>query len=119
MDLVVTTAYAEPQLAILLNEGGLIFSPRVDHPILGGPTSVKAADLDGDGRQDLVVAAGELLAFRNLGAGKFGAPLHFSAGDAVLGLQVGDLSGEGRTDVVATNSGTDMVSVLINTCSPE
>ena len=76
-----------------------------------GLTAIDAGDLDQDGRPDLVVltAKGEVLVLRNTGAGTFTRedvqltePVSGCHGYAV---QVRDLDGDGRADIVASFSG--------------
>ncbi len=43
-------------VSVLLTNGNGTFAPKVDYPAGYGPSSVTAADLNGDGRIDLAVA---------------------------------------------------------------
>ncbi len=45
-------------LAVLINQGGGVFGAPAIYPGLQGPTSVAIADVDGDGKNDLVSADG-------------------------------------------------------------
>ncbi len=103
------------------------FTPRQDFPAGAKPDSVALADLNGDGRPDLVVG--------NEGAGKvsvllnetspgssttnLAAPVGFAVGgENPSSVTTADLNGDGRPDLVATNSGDGTVSVLLNTTAP-
>jgi len=102
-------------------EGGRIipasFKPRFD--ILLDPTAgndlhgLAAADLDGDGWNDLLVTESSLASvsiFRNLGSGgnlsaaSFATKFPLAGSGAVNGLFTFDLDGDGKLDVVSTNA---------------
>jgi hypothetical protein len=78
-----------------------------------GSASVAVADLNGDGKPDLVVAsilAGPLTVLLGNGDGTFQPAV--GVGGAAFSVAVGDLNGDGKPDLVVTNlSGT--VGVLL------
>lgn len=100
--------------------GGLV-NP-VQYPIgtVGeNPLRVKAADLDGDGNLDLLIADRRLTVLRGTGTGDFFSPVDFAIGNGAVALAVGDLNGDGRPDVVTANqlrsvTGSDGITVLLN-----
>jgi len=75
---------------------------------------VSAADLDGDGRPEILIAGdreggsgertGRLTVFRNLGGGNFGPPEDYAIGPYAASIVVGDLNDDGKTDIVAATS---------------
>jgi hypothetical protein len=71
-----------------------------------GSSGVALADLDNDGRSDIVLAtaSGVALLYRD-DAGGFGPALMLPAGLRTQGVAVADLDGDGRTDIVAANAG--------------
>ncbi|HUQ62427.1 MAG TPA: VCBS repeat-containing protein [Acidimicrobiales bacterium] len=72
---------------------------------LDGAQSVKAVDVDGDGKHDLVSSATMgLVALKGLGAGTFAPPVVITPQRQVE-VEVGDVTGDGRRDLV-TCSGT-------------
>src|SRR4030095_15519824 len=71
------------------------------------PAHVKAGDVEGDGRRDIVVSHGggtEIEHFKNLGSFTFAAPDAVTPYGWPLGLQLGDLNRDGRADLLYTES---------------
>lgn len=82
------------------------------------PVRVAAADLNGDGRDDLVVAnAGsqDVSVFLSRPFGGYLPPQRLPAGGGVAALQLVDLDGSGTIDIVTGNARSGDVSVLLNT----
>ncbi len=90
------------------------------------PQSVTVGELNGDGKLDLVVAnynsdtVSVLLNTTAPGAAtpSFAAKEDFATGSNPSSVTVGDLNGDGKLDLVVANSGSDNVSVLLNTTAP-
>jgi hypothetical protein len=110
------------QVAIMLSTGlGGFFRPSPAMPVgpatgaAALPRGIAARDVDGDGRQDVLVASEELrqvLFFRGLGDGSLAAGVGSGTTHRPASLQVGDVNGDGRVDVV-TGSYLDVsLSVL-------
>jgi len=117
-DLMVTGG---PYLDVLLNNGDGTLAAPVHNEIAVSAGNVVIADLDGDGDNDLVVAAaGEGVAvLSNQGGGSFAAARTYPAGYMPSGLALGDLDGDGKPDlaVVSYDSGgpgNNNLSVLLN-----
>jgi hypothetical protein len=71
-------------------------------PGLSAPPNVVVADVDGDGRPDiLAVASGRLVVARNDGTGRFLPPDTIASGTGRFA--VGDFDGDGRPDVAFAN----------------
>jgi hypothetical protein len=79
--------------------------------------SVAVGDINGDGKQDLVlsaeeveastVATGGILTLTGNGDGTFNAPALIGSGNFLWGLQLADMNNDGNLDIVATLYGTN------------
>ena len=78
----------------------------------GDTTVFKAADLDGDGDQDILLGrrtisgngmTGPMLLLRNLGAAGLAPPVPIGGNHATYDLEVGDFDGNGMLDVFQVN----------------
>jgi hypothetical protein len=102
------------------------FAPPVVFAIGGGGDSIYAltlADLDGDGRLDIVVANRNfniVSIFQNLSSpgslttGSFGTRVDLSVPGVPSGLAVADLDGDGKPEIVTANNNSSSVSILQN-----
>jgi hypothetical protein len=103
---------------VFLNAGGGSFGAGTPFLLNGlNANSIVAADLDGDGDQDLATAnedSNDVSLLRNTGAGAFGAPQIVGVGTQPGQVVAADLDGNGATDLVTTNTGSGDVTVLLN-----
>jgi FG-GAP-like repeat/HYR domain len=82
------------------------------------PSAVAAADLNGDGANDLAVAnnlSDNVAILLGNGSGGMGAPVTRAVGSAPAAVAVGDLDGDSRPDLAVANRLSANVSVLLAT----
>ncbi len=104
--------------------GWIHMKPRVQVSTGAIMQDVVLSDIDGDGRPDIVAAAGSANAvrvYRNISAGgsitlaSFDAGVNFVVGNNPQGIAVGDIDGDGKPDVVAANMDGNTIGILRNT----
>lgn len=111
---------AEPTVGVFLGRGRGLFAAMTRRPTCGGPNGIARADLDNDGRQDLVVICGvteSIQILKGAGDGTFTVLAEISIGateSTPAGLAVGDLNGDARPDIIVAAAGNDVVSVRLN-----
>jgi hypothetical protein len=75
----------------------------------GSPTPVQIADINGDGKMDIVTNDGAAAVLLNKGDGTFAASLESPWGVYTYHLVIADFDGDGRLDVAATTSSSAIV----------
>ena len=106
-------------VGLLLGNGDGTFGSVVNYASGGfSPQSVAVADLNGDGKLDVLVSN---LSSNNVGVllgngdGTFRAPLIYGTGGInPLSVAIADVNGDGKPDLVVVNSGSDTIGVLLN-----
>lgn len=89
-----------------------------ERPLPGGPIGVAVADLDRDGRDDVVVAqktAAQLTVLSAAGGGDLVERARLPAGDGPTAVRIGDLDGDGELDVAVANAFSDDLHVYATT----
>ena len=103
-------------MSVLLGHGDGTFGDQARFAVGAGPISVAVADVDGDGRPDLVTAnhcSDDVSVLLGRGDGTFGDQARFAVGSCPISVAVADVNGDGRPDLVTANIGSDDVSVLL------
>lgn len=108
-------------VVVLLGNGDGTFQAPVSYSVDPNPTAVAIADMNQDGRPDLVVAfATSVEILLGNGDGTFQSPVRFgsiSSGSGPFAIATGDLNGDGLPDVMverAIGVATASVEVLLN-----
>jgi VCBS repeat-containing protein len=114
--------FGNGNLAILLGNGDGTYQPATFSTAgeLGNPGKIALADLNGDGKLDVVSSdvnyPGINVQVGN-GDGTFAAATYFDAGIGQNSVAVADLNGDGKLDIVATSSssfaGANKIFVLL------
>ncbi len=100
------------------------FSPRIDFTTGSAPVNIAASDIDGDGKQDIVVVnniSGTVSVFRNtstsgsITSSSFSTKVDFPTSASPSGIAIADIDGDGKPDIVTSNMSSNNISVLRNT----
>jgi len=108
------------KIMVSLNSNNYL-NASVDYSIGAGGEGVTAADIDGDGDLDFIVALGDvdsIAVLKNNGSGVFGARTSYPAGDNPQYVAYGDFDGDGDVDFVVTNMDANTISVYLNGTPP-
>ncbi len=113
-------------VSVLLGNGDGTFQPQQTYTVGPGPDAVAVADVNGDGIPDQIVANSGPLGDPNHtisvllgnGDGTFQPQQTFDVGRDPVAVAVGDLTGDGKPDLVIANYGDDTVSLLRNDTTP-
>jgi hypothetical protein len=113
MDLLVTTS---SRMGFLYGKGDGSFpsTSRASTAIYGAGRAT-AADLNGDGRLDVVFPYQTTVCVRlNQGLRQFAPMVSYAVGSSPQGVVAADFNGDGRPDIAVANQGSNNLGVLLN-----
>lgn len=119
IDLIVANG-GDNRVRLMLGQGNGAFQLQTPINVGTYPQSMVAADFNADGKLDLAVAnanANSIFVFLGQGNGTFFAPTTYTLGGVpvgLLGLATGDFNNDGRPDLVAVNSNSALLWVLLS-----
>jgi hypothetical protein len=102
------------------------FTAKTDFTVGSNPYSVSSADLNGDGKPDLVLANGGSNSISVLintttpgaSAPTFTTKTDFTTGSNPRSVSIGDINGDGKPDLATANYNSTSASVFLNTTTP-
>jgi hypothetical protein len=103
-------------LRVLPGTGTGSFAPAERGDAGASPNAIVAADMNGDGRPDLVTAntaSNDVSVLINRGSGAFDPAARYPAGIAPVSLAVSDLNEDGIPDIITVSHDAHIVSVLL------
>ncbi|MFI5251969.1 MAG: FG-GAP-like repeat-containing protein [Bacteroidota bacterium] len=122
------TAYSNAAFIVTFPSSQIIdtssFASKVDFTTGTSPVGIALSDIDGDGRPDLVITnrgSNTVSVFRNtsvsgsITASSFDPKIDFITGSFPWGLEVSDLDGDGKPDLIVANGNDNTISVFRNT----
>lgn len=117
--------FGSTYVRVLLNKGGGVFEAAGNEAVLSrrGALDAIAADVDGDGRADAVLAmgtdvfgngSGTVVVLPNLGAGQLGGAVSYAIGGAPVQIVAAQIDGAKGLDLLAVDDLNNEVVLLLN-----
>src|SRR5690242_1495890 len=117
LDLVVCNINGPGYIGVYLGVApGGTFGARADYPVATSPMSIQVADLDQDGKPDIVVGSRGLAGIqvlRGVGGGAFGPATSFVTGTRPYEIALGDFNHDGVTDVAMADNDVPSLHIML------
>jgi Bacterial Ig-like domain (group 3)/FG-GAP-like repeat len=105
---------SDGSVAVLLGIGNGTFQEAVSYDSGGeGASSIVVADLNGDGKPDLIVANGAVGVLLGVGNGTFQPVKNYPSSGATGQVLVADLTGNGKLDLIGVNGTSSSADVRL------
>jgi hypothetical protein len=104
-------------VGVFLGNGDGTFTPKGTFAVGAGPDGIAVADVDGDGKLDIVVpndTGTSVSVLLGNGDGTFQTHKDYPAGSFPHSVALGDFNGDGAPDIAVANEGDNTVGVLLN-----
>ena len=98
--------------------GSLSALPTSPFTVGSNPNSVTSADINSDGKPDLIAAnlkSNSVSVLLNTNGMDFASQASFMVGSGPVSVKAVDINNDGKPDLIVANSGTNTISVLMNT----
>ena len=94
----------------------LSFLPQVAYTVGSGPAEDRVADLNGDGKLDIIAenaSSNTVSVLLGNGDGTFKPAVNYATDPDPWSMDIGDVNGDGKLDIVTCNEAANTVSVLL------
>jgi hypothetical protein len=120
-DLAVVSNSESSVVSVFFNDGKGAFAGRRDFAAGREPVSVAIGDLNGDGKPDLAIShfgsvfrSNVVSVLVNDGRAGFGSKRDYPVAEGFGRIAIGDVSGDGKPDIVTSNDDSNRLSLLVN-----
>jgi uncharacterized repeat protein (TIGR01451 family) len=106
---------------VFLGNGDGTFQAPGSYPTEGGTNTLAVADINGDGKLDVITAnvgANSITIWFGAGDGTFRSSINYPSGLKPNGVVAADFNGDGRTDLAVSKGVGDSVTVLLGVLAP-